>query len=40
MCVGVLCDRMAGDSDGEREREQIMVLNVKLENTFLVLFSR
>lgn len=31
----VLCDRIAEDCDGKRKREQIMVLNSRLENTFL-----
>lgn len=32
----VLCDKIAEDSDGKRERERIMVLNTRLENAFLL----
>jgi len=31
----VSCDRIAGHYDGKRKREQIMVLNTRLENTVL-----
>lgn len=33
--IYVLCDRRAEDYDGRRERDQYMVLNTGLENTFL-----